>query len=189
MKLLEDKILSEATTPSENVLKVDTFLNYQIDVAFIDELAAEWKRLFADEHITKIVTIESSGIGIACLTARHFGVPVVFAKKTAAFGYGNDDYQCMVTSYTHGTTYSVVIRKNLISENDRILIIDDLLANGSAIRALISICKSAKAKVVGVGVAIEKAYQGGADKIRELGYRVESLAKIKSINENGITFE
>ena len=190
MKLLEERILKDAEVLPGNVLKVDSFLNHQIDIALIVELAKEWKRLYEGEEITKIVTIEASGIGIACIAGMIFGVPVVFAKKTKSSNIGNDVYVNRVTSYTHGTSYSVIVSKKFITPEDKVLIIDDFLANGSALHALIRLCKDGGAHIVGAGIAIEKSYQRGGNNIRSLGYRIESLAKIKSLSDDGtITFE
>jgi xanthine phosphoribosyltransferase len=188
MELLEQRILKDGRILPGNVLKVDSFLNHQIDIDLIDALGAEWKRLYANDKITKIATIEASGIGIACLVARHFGVPVVFAKKSKSNNIGNDFYTTPVVSYTHGNTYDVIVSKNYISPEDRILIIDDFLANGSALKALINIVEMAGATVVGAGIAIEKAYQPGGKMIRDLGYRVESLARVKSMIDGNIEF-
>ena len=188
MELLEQRILKDGLVLPGNVLKVDSFLNHQIDIDLIDAFGAEWKRLYADEKITKIATIEASGIGIACLVARHFGVPVVFAKKSKSSNIGNDFYTTPVVSYTHGNTYDVIVSKKYITSDDRILIIDDFLANGSALRALINIVEMAGATVVGAGIAIEKAYQPGGQQIRDLGYRVESLARVKSMADGKIEF-
>lgn len=188
MELLEQKILKDGRVLPGNVLKVDSFLNHQIDIDLIDALGAEWKRLYRDEKITKIATIEASGIGIACIAARHFKVPVVFAKKSKSNNIGNDFYTSRVVSYTHGNTYDVIVSKQYISPEDRVLIIDDFLANGSALRALIDIVEMAGATVVGAGIAIEKAYQPGGNKIRDLGYRVESLARVKSMQDGKIEF-
>ena len=189
MKLLEDRIVKDGRVLQGDVLKVDSFLNHQIDVELISALGAEWKRLYADEDVTKILTIEASGIGIACLAAQHFGVPVVFAKKSKSSNIGNDFYKSKVVSYTHGQAYDVIVSKKYINEQDKILIIDDFLANGSALKALISIAEQGGATVVGAGIAIEKAYQNGGNEIRDLGYRIESLAKISSMNEkDGIVF-
>ena len=188
MELLENKIIKSGSVLPGNVLKVDSFLNHQIDVNLIYKLGAEWKRLYADEKITKIMTIEASGIGIACITAMHFNVPVVFAKKSKSSNIGNDFYSTPVVSYTHGNTYEVIVSKKYITPDDRVLIIDDFLANGSALRALITIAEKAGATVVGAGVAIEKAYQQGGDNLRDLGYRIESLARIKSMDNGKIEF-
>ena len=188
MKLLEDKILNEGRVLPGDVLKVDNFLNHQIDVELVNKLGEEWYRLFKDEGITKILTIEASGIGIACLAAQHFGVPVLFAKKSKSSNIGSDFYTTKVTSYTHGQVYDVIVSKKYISENDRVLVIDDFLANGCALKALIELAKMSGATVVGAGVAIEKAYQGGGDEVRKMGYRVESLARIAAMNDGKIEF-
>lgn len=189
MKLLEEKILKDGKIGEGNVLKVDSFVNHQIDVAFMCELGKEFKRLFATEEINKILTIEASGIGIACLTAQYFGVPVVFAKKTKTNNIYADVYTSKVESYTHGTTYDIVVSKQFLSPNDKVLIIDDFLAKGSALKGLISLIESAGASVVGAGIVIEKAYQPGGELIRSMGVRVESLARIASMNvEEGVKF-
>ena len=185
MKMLEEKILNDGLVLSGTVLKVDSFLNHQIDTKLICELAKEWKRLFDGENITKIVTIEASGIGLACITALEFGVPVVYAKKLKSVTIGDDLLSSKVVSYTHGNSYNVIASRDYITKDDRVLIIDDFLANGSALRALIKICEMGGATVVGAGIAIEKAYQKGGDSIREKGYRVESLAKISKMNSDG----
>lgn len=189
MKLLEEKILKDGKIGEGNVLKVDSFVNHQIDVAFMCELGKEFKRLFATEEINKILTIEASGIGIACLTAQYFGVPVVFAKKTKTNNIYADVYTSKVESYTHGTTYDIVVSKQFLSPDDKVLIIDDFLAKGSALKGLISLIESAGASVAGAGIVIEKAYQPGGDLIRSMGVRVESLARIASMNvEEGVKF-
>ena len=189
MKLLEEKIRNEGRILPGDVLKVDSFLNHQIDVNLISECGKEWHRLFAEEGVTKILTIEASGIGIACLTAQHFGVPVVYAKKTKSHASSADFISTKVVSYTHGQAYNVVVNKRFISREDRILIIDDFLANGSALKALIAIAREAGATVVGAGIAVEKLYQEGGNEIRRHGIRVESLAKISSMSiEEGIKF-
>jgi xanthine phosphoribosyltransferase len=185
MELLEQRILKDGRILPGNVLKVDSFLNHQIDIDLIDALGAEWKRLYANDKITKIATIEASGIGIACLVARHFGVPVVFAKKSKSNNIGNDFYSTEVVSYTHGRAYDVIASKKYINPGDRILLIDDFLANGSALRALIKLAEMGGATVVGAGIAIEKVYQNGGNSIRELGYRIESLARIASMSDDG----
>ena len=185
MKLLEEKILKDGMVLSGTVLKVDKFLNHQIDVKLICELAKEWKRLFEGENITKILTIEASGIGIACITALEFDVPVVYAKKIKSSNIGDDLLSAKVVSFTHGNTYNVIASKDYITKDDRVLIIDDFLANGSALRALIKLCEAGGATVVGAGIAIEKAYQKGGDSIRNKGYRVEALARISKMNSDG----
>lgn len=189
MKLLEDRILKDGHIGADNVLKVDSFLNHQIDVNFVCELGKEFYRLFKDENITKILTIEASGIGIACLAAQYFGVPVVFAKKAKTINIYSDTYNATVHSYTHKKDYDIVVSKEFLSKEDNVLIIDDFLAKGSALTALLMLIEKAGAKTAGAGIVIEKAYQGGGNLVRDMGIRVESLAKIKSISEkDGIVF-
>lgn len=189
MNLLEDRILKDGHIGADNVLKVDSFLNHQIDVNFVCELGKEFYRLFKDENITKILTIEASGIGIACLAAQYFGVPVVFAKKTKTINIYSDTYNATVHSYTHKKDYDIVVSKEFLSKEDNVLIIDDFLAKGSALTALLMLIEKAGAKTAGAGIVIEKAYQGGGNLVRDMGIRVESLAKIKSISKkDGIVF-
>lgn len=189
MKLLEGRILKDGHIGADNVLKVDSFLNHQIDVSFVCELGKEFYRLFKDENITKILTIEASGIGIACLAAQYFGVPVVFAKKTKTINIYSDTYNATVHSYTHKKDYDIVVSKEFLSKEDNVLIIDDFLAKGSALTALLMLIEKAGAKTAGAGIVIEKAYQGGGNLVRDMGIRVESLAKIKSISKkDGIVF-
>lgn len=189
MKLLEDRILKDGHIGADNVLKVDSFLNHQIDVNFVCELGKEFYRLFKDENITKILTIEASGIGIACLAAQYFGVPVVFAKKTKTINIYSDTYNATVHSYTHKRDYDIVVSKEFLDKEDNVLIIDDFLAKGSALTALLMLIEKAGAKTAGAGIVIEKAYQGGGNLVRDMGIRVESLAKIKSISKkDGIVF-
>lgn len=189
MKLLEDRILKDGHIGADNVLKVDSFLNHQIDINFVCELGKEFYRLFKDENITKILTIEASGIGIACLAAQYFGVPVVFAKKTKTINIYSDTYNATVHSYTHKKDYDIVVSKEFLSKEDNVLIIDDFLAKGSALTALLMLIEKAGAKTAGAGIVIEKAYQGGGNLVRDMGIRVESLAKIKSISKkDGIVF-
>lgn len=189
MKLLEDRILKDGHIDADNVLKVDSFLNHQIDVNFVCELGKEFYRLFKDENITKILTIEASGIGIACLTAQYFNVPAVFAKKTKTINIYSDTYNATVHSYTHKRDYDIVVSKDFLNKDDNVLIIDDFLAKGSALTALLMLIEKAGAKTAGAGIVIEKAYQGGGNLVRDMGIRVESLAKIKSISKkDGIVF-
>lgn len=189
MKLLEDRILKDGHIGADNVLKVDSFLNHQIDVNFVCELGKEFYRLFKDENITKILTIEASGIGISCLAAQYFGVPVVFAKKTKTINIYSDTYNATVHSYTHKKDYDIVVSKEFLNKEDNVLIIDDFLAKGSALTALLMLIEKAGAKTAGAGIVIEKAYQGGGNLVRDMGVRVESLAKIKSISKkDGIVF-
>ena len=189
MKLLEDRILKDGHIGADNVLKVDSFLNHQIDVNFVCELGKEFYRLFKDENITNSATTDASGIGIACLAAQYFGVPVVFAKKTKTINIYSDTYNATVHSYTHKKDYDIVVSKEFLSKEDNVLIIDDFLAKGSALTALLMLIEKAGAKTAGAGIVIEKAYQGGGNLVRDMGIRVESLAKIKSISKkDGIVF-
>ena len=189
MKFLEERILNDGIVLPGNVLNVDSFLSQKIDAPLVEKLAEEWKKIFADDGITKIVTIESSGIGRACIAALKFNVPVVYARKIRSSSISSDTYSSKVVSYTHGTSYNVTIPKIHLSDSDTVLIIDDFLANGSALKSLIKICEEAKSKIAGVGIAIEKTSQGAADKLRAQGYRIESLAKIKKMDDvNGIEF-
>ncbi len=187
MKLLEQRILKDGKILQDDVLKVDSFLNHMIDVPFICELGKEFYRLFSGCGVNKILTVEASGIGVACITAQYFGVPVVFAKKSRSKNISEDIYSASVESYTHGNTNNIVVSKQYIKSGDRVLIIDDFLAAGNAMKGLIKICKQAGADVLGCGVVIEKQYQGGGDCLRK-EYRVESLAKIRSMNGNSIEF-
>lgn len=182
MKLLEDRILHDGVIKKGNILKVDSFLNHQIDVPLIQELGKELKRLYADAPINKILTIEASGIGIACVVATYFQVPVVFAKKTSGSNMDSDVYFTQVYSFTHSKMNNVVVSKRFLGPDDHVLIIDDFLANGAAMEGLIDIVRQAGAKVEGLGIAIEKGYQGGGDKLRDKGIRVESLAIIEKMD-------
>lgn len=182
MKLLEEKILKDGVIKSGNVLKVDSFLNHQIDVPFVAELGKELKRLFADRPINKILTIEASGIGIACVAAMYFGVPVVFAKKSSGSNMDKDVYFTQIYSYTHNKNNDVVVSKRFLSKEDHVLIIDDFLANGCALEGLIDIVRQSGGIVEGVGVAIEKGFQGGGDKLRKAGINLHSLAIIDKMD-------
>ena len=188
MQLLKERILSDGRCVGEGILKVDSFINHQIDVDFITELAKELKRLYAGEEITKILTIEASGIGIACIVAQEFHVPVVFAKKNKTINIANDVYTSKVESFTHKRTYDIIVSKDFLKPEDKVLIIDDFLAMGSALQGLISLIRDAGATIVGAGIIIEKAYQQGGQMIRDMGVRVESLARIKSMDNNVIEF-
>ena len=190
MNFLEEKILQDGVVKPGNVLKVDSFLNHQIDVALVDEIAREFKRRFAASPITKVLTIESSGIAIACAVAREFGVPMVFAKKSKSVNLDGEMYVAEVESYTHKKTNKVVVAKKYLSPDDHVLIVDDFLANGCALQGLISIVDSAEAVVEGLGIAIEKGFQEGGYRIRNLGYHLESIAIVESMDpETGkITF-
>lgn len=189
MKLMEDRIRKDGIIEDGDVLKVGMFLNQQIDVCFISELAKEFYRLFKDEGINKILTIEASGIGLACLCAVPFDVPVVFAKKSKSNNMAGEVYASSVHSFTHNTDHTAVIPKTMLGPEDRVLLIDDFLARGQALHGLIDLCEQAGATIVGAGVFVEKTYQKGGDEIRARGVRVESLARIASMSvEDGITF-
>ena len=191
MKELEERIAQQGTVKPGNVLKVDAFLNHQCDVELFDHMGAAWAEHFKGKTIDKILTIEASGIGIACVVARHFGnVPVVFAKKAQSINLDGEQYATTIYSFTKQKEYPVIVGKRFLSEGDKVLIIDDFLANGCALEGLIKICEAAGAEVAGIGIAVEKGFQGGGDKLRERGFRVESLARIAEMDcENGeITF-
>lgn len=188
MKLLEEKIMAEGKVFPGNILKVGSFLNHQLDVDFLMEMGHEIKRLFDGSHITKIVTIEASGIAIAVAAAAVMHVPVVFAKKNKSKNLTPDVYKTRVHSYTHGQDYDVVISKEFLTSSDNILIIDDFLANGAALEGLIDIANQAGASVEGVAIAIEKAFQEGGKRIRAKGIRIESLAMIESMDDNSVKF-
>ncbi len=189
MKLLEEKIRQCGKIGEGGVLKVDSFVNHQIDVRFMCEVGREFKRLFGDCNVTKILTIEASGIGIACLTAQFFDVPVVFAKKTQTVNIYADVYRSSVESFTHKKHYDIIVSKEFLKPEDRVLVIDDFLAMGSALQGLIELIRNAGATLVGAGIVIEKAFQPGGDLIRGMGVRVESLARIASMDEeHGVQF-
>lgn len=189
MKLLQDRILKDGKVKAGNVLKVDSFLNHQMDIRLFAEIGKEFKRRFADCEVTKILTIESSGIGIACIAAQYFDVPVLFAKKHQTKNIAGDVYTSTVESYTHGRVYELLVSKEFLRPEDKVLIIDDFLANGSALLALIEMIRDAGAQLVGAGIVIEKGYQPGGERVRAEGVRLESLAVIDSMDqENGITF-
>ena len=183
MKLLEDRIRKDGVVKPGNILKVDSFLNHQMDVELFNKMGEEFKRLYADAPITKILTIEASGIGIACITAQHIHVPVVFAKKSQSVNLDGEMYTAKIESFTHKRTYDVIVAKKFISPDDHILIIDDFLANGCACLGLIDIIRSAGATVEGVGIAVEKGFQKGGELIRKQGIRVESLAIIERMDD------
>lgn len=190
MKLLEEKILKDGVIKSGNVLKVDSFLNHQIDVPFVAELGKELQRQFADRPINKILTIEASGIGIACVAAMYFQVPVVFAKKSSGSNMDKDVYFTQIYSYTHSKMNDVVVSKRFLSKDDHVLIIDDFLANGCALEGLIDIVRQSGGTVDGVGVAVEKGFQGGGDKLRAAGVNLHSLAIIEAMDAktNSVVF-
>ena len=183
MKLLEERIQKDGIVKAGNVLKVDSFINHQMDIELISEMGKEWKRLFADKPINKILTIEASGIGIACIAAMHFNVPVVFAKKAKSINLEGEMYTAEVESFTHKNKNQVIVSKKFLSEEDHVLIIDDFLANGCALQGLIQIVQSAGATVEGIGIAVEKGFQPGGRIIRNLGYQLESLAIVDAMDD------
>lgn len=183
MNFLEERIAKDGIVRAGNVLKVDSFLNHQLDVDLLDKMGEEFFRRFAHKNINKILTIEASGIAIACAAARYFKVPVVFAKKSKSINLDADLYVAEVESFTHKMKNQVVVSKKFLNTNDRVLIIDDFLANGCALQGLISIVKSAGAEVEGIGIAIEKGFQMGGRTIRNLGYQLESLAIVDGMND------
>lgn len=183
MKLLEERIQKDGIVRAGNVLKVDSFINHQMDIKLFSEMAKEWKRLFAGKNITKILTIEASGIGIAAVVAMEFGVPVVFAKKSQSINLDYDNYTTKIESFTHKRVYDVIVSKKFLSPEDHVLIIDDFLANGCALEGLLNIVEEAGATVEGIGIAIEKGFQTGGEKIRKRGIQLESLAIVESMDD------
>lgn len=190
MELLKERILKDGKVRNGDVLKVDSFLNHQMDIALFEEIGKEFKKRFADCNINKILTIESSGIGIACIAAQSFGVPVVFAKKNTTKNIDGALYSAQIESFTHGKTYNVIVAREFLNPDDNILIIDDFLAKGKALIGLSQIVAKSGAKLCGAGIVIEKGFQDGGRKLRESGMRIESLAIIKSMSDDGqIIFE
>ncbi len=189
MELLKRRIREDGTVKGNDVLKVDSFLNHQIDVALLGEIGKEFQRRFADCGVNKILTIEASGIGIACVTAQFFHCPVVFAKKSQTRNITGEVYATKVESFTHGNVSNVIVSKKFLGRSDKVLIIDDFLANGAALEGLIDLVSQAGAQLAGAGIVIEKAFQPGGDRIRARGIRVEALARVKSMNEErGVEF-
>ena len=188
MKLLEERIKKDGIVKPGNVLKVDNFLNHQMDIALFNEMGKEFKRLFADCKVNKILTIEASGIGIACIVAQYFDVPVVFAKKAQSINIDGDVYSTKIQSFTHQRVYDVIVSKKYLNPEDHILIIDDFLANGCALEVLIDLVQSAGATVEGIGIAIEKGFQQGGKLIRDRGIRLESLAIVDSMEGGELVF-
>lgn len=182
MELLEERIRRDGVVKSEGVLKVDGFLNHQMDINLFNEMGKELKRLFADAPINKILTIEASGIGIAAVVAQHFNVPVVFAKKSQSINLDGDVYSTKIQSFTHQRIYDVIVSKKFLNADDHVLIIDDFLANGCALNGLIDLVEDAGATVEGIGIAVEKGFQPGGDDLRSRGYHLESLAIVQSMN-------
>lgn len=183
MELLEQRIVKDGVVKKGNILKVDSFLNHQIDIALYQEMGKEWARLFAGAPITKILTIEASGIGMACVAAQYFNVPVVFAKKSQSVNLDGDMYTTRIESFTHKRVYDVIVSKKFLHAEDHVLIIDDFLANGCAVMGLIDLIEEAGATLEGVGIAVEKGFQNGGQMIREKGIKLESLAVIDSMND------
>jgi len=189
MQLLKDRIRKDGIVKQGNVLKVDSFLNHQMDIELINEIGKEFKRLFEKEKITKILTIEASGIGIACIVAQYFNVPVVFAKKAQSINIEGEVFTTKIESFTHKKTYDVIVSKKFLKPTDRVLIIDDFLANGCALVGLIDLVISSGASVEGIGIVIEKGFQSGGEIIREMGIHLESLAIVDSMNAEDGTIE
>ena len=189
MKYLEEKIIKDGVVKPGNILKVDNFLNHQIDVVTLNEMGKEFKRLFADKPINKILTIEASGIAIATMAALHFdNAPVVFAKKAKSRNIDNDLYTSVVHSYTYGKDYTITVAKKFLSTDDHILIVDDFMALGNAMIGLLDVVKQSGATVEGIGIAIEKGFQPGGQRLRDMGYNLHSVAIVESMNENEIIF-
>ena len=189
MELLKQRIRQDGVVKGTDVLKVDSFLNHQMDVALFEEIGREFQRRFADCGVNKILTIEASGIGIACVTAQFFHCPVIFAKKSQTKNIAGEVYTTKVESFTHGRVYDVMVAKEFLGPGDRVLIIDDFLANGAALEGLAALVEQSGAQLVGAGIVIEKAFQPGGDRLRQQGLRIESLARIKSMSEEtGVEF-
>lgn len=182
MNFLEERIAKDGVVKEGNVLKVDSFLNHQMDIQLFDRMGEEFLKRFADKEINKILTIEASGIGIACIVARHFGAPVVFAKKAKSINIDGEMYTAEVESFTHKTKNQVIVSKKFLNEGDKVLIIDDFLANGCALQGLIQLVQAAGGQVEGIGIAIEKGFQPGGQIIRNLGYQLESLAIVDAMD-------
>lgn len=188
MKLLEDRIRKDGIVVDGEILKVDKFLNHQMDVGLFVEMGKEWARIFGVENVNKILTIEASGIGIACVAAEQFNCPVIFAKKSKTRNIAGEVFSTTVKSFTHGNLSTVIVSKQFLKPGDKVLLIDDFLANGAALEGLIDLVRQSGAELVGAGIAVEKAFQPGGQRIRDLGVRVESLARIKSMDGNEIEF-
>ena len=189
MQLLKERILKDGVVKPGNVLKVDSFLNHQMDIDLINEIGTEFRRRFPSDKITKILTIEASGIGIACIVAQYFNVPVVFAKKAQSINIDGDVYSTKIESFTHKRTYDVILSKKFLTEDDHVLILDDFLANGCALLGLIDIVQEAGATIEGAGIVIEKGMQDGGKQIREKGIHLESLAIVESMTDTELTFK
>lgn len=189
MELLKERIRRDGRVKGTDVLKVDSFLNHQMDVELFAEIGKEFKRRFADCEINKILTIEASGIGIACVAAQYFHCPVIFAKKSQTKNIAGEVYTSKVESFTHGRVYDIIVAKEFLGAEDKVLLIDDFLANGAALEGLAQLVKDAGAELVGAGIVIEKAFQPGGDRLRAKGLRIEALARVQSMSEEtGVTF-
>ena len=185
MKLLEDRIVQDGQMRAGNILKVDAFLNHQLDVNLLDEIGKEFYRIYQNDGINKILTIEASGIAIACMTARYFNVPVVFAKKAKSKNLDGDVFSSTVHSFTYGKDYNITLSKKFLSPSDKVLIVDDFLAVGKAMNGLLDVCRQAGATVGGIGIAIEKGFQTGGEQLRAAGYKLNSLAIVDGIDDDG----
>lgn len=185
MRILEEKILEEGKVYPGNVLKVDSFLNHQIDVGLLEVIGEAFYEKYKDKKITKVLTIEASGIAVACATAKHFGVPVVFAKKAKSLNLGDDVYVSRVSSFTYGKDYDATVSRKYLTKDDTVLIVDDFIAIGNAMKGLVEICDQAGAKIAGIGICIEKSFQHGGDDLRQMGYDVTSLAIVDEMDDNG----
>lgn len=183
MQLLKDRIRKDGKIKGGNVLKVDSFLNHQMDIKLFEEIGKEFKRRFADAEVNKILTIEASGIGIACVVAQYFDVPVLFAKKNKTKNIAGDVYTSQVESFTHGRVYDIIVSKEFLGKGDKVLLIDDFLANGKALEGLAKLVKDSGAELVGAGIVIEKGFQPGGDNLRKQGIHLESLAIVDSMDE------
>ena len=188
MRLLEERILRDGKVRPGGILKVDGFLNHQMDVSLFAQLADEWYDAFQDDGVNKILTIEASGIGLACIAAQRFGCPVLFAKKTKTKNIDGSVYTTLVQSFTHGRIYDVIVAKEYLRSTDRVLLIDDFLANGAALEGLCDLVRQAGATLVGAGIAVEKCFQPGGKRLRAQGLRIESLARIKSMSDDSLEF-
>jgi len=188
VRVLQERILKDGRIYPDNILKVDSFLNHQVDASLLKEIGLEFRKLYEGTEVTKILTIEASGIGIAAFTADAFGCPMLFAKKTQTKNISSEVYTAKVMSYTHGKVYDIIVSKEFLHKGDKVLIVDDFLANGAALEGLISLVKQAGATLVGCGIVIEKGFQGGGDRLRSQGVRVESLAIIDEMTDTSLQF-
>ncbi len=187
--MLKERIRKDGVVKGTDVLKVDSFLNHQMDITLFGEIGKEFQRRFADSGVNKILTIEASGIGIACITAQYFNCPVIFAKKTQTKNIAGEVYTTQVESFTHGRIYDVIVSKRFLGPGDRVLVIDDFLANGAALEGLFDLIRQSGAELVGAGIVVEKAFQPGGARLRAKGIRIESLARVKSMSEEtGVEF-